>query len=119
MAFSSTLLFLGGMAFSYFVLTPLMLRLLMEFGTAHVQANITVNYLFDFILKLAVGTGLMFHSARGRDPDPGADRDPALSLVQVAARDRRDRDPRLGRDAGGRRPLDPRAWPGRSSPSTF
>ena len=60
MVVCSTLLFLGGMAFSYFILTPLMLRLLMEFGTTHVHANITVNYLFDFILKLAVGTGLMF-----------------------------------------------------------
>jgi sec-independent protein translocase protein TatC len=60
MAASSTALFLGGMAFSYWVLTPLMLRLLMEFGTAHIHANITVSFLFDFILKLAVGTGLMF-----------------------------------------------------------
>lgn len=60
MALSSTVLFLGGMAFSYWILTPLMLRLLMQFGTAHVEANITVNYLLDFILKLALGTGLMF-----------------------------------------------------------
>jgi sec-independent protein translocase protein TatC len=60
MAASSTVLFLGGMAFSYFVLTPLMLRLLLEFATEHTHANITVSFLFDFILKLAVGTGLMF-----------------------------------------------------------
>jgi sec-independent protein translocase protein TatC len=60
MVISSTLLFLGGMAFSYFVLTPLMMKLLMEFGTAHVRANITVDHLFDFIFKLAIGTGLMF-----------------------------------------------------------
>jgi len=59
-ATASTVLFLGGVAFSYWFLTPLMLRLLMDFGTSHVRANITVAYLLDFILKLAVGTGLMF-----------------------------------------------------------
>lgn len=56
----STLLFMGGMAFAYWILTPLMLRLLLDFGTAHVKANIAVDYLLDFILKLALGTGIMF-----------------------------------------------------------
>jgi len=57
---ASTVLFLGGLAFSYWVLTPLMMHLLIGFGTAHVQANIAVESLLDFILKLGVGTGLMF-----------------------------------------------------------
>jgi len=60
MTTASTLLFLAGVGFSYWFLTPLMLRLLMEFGTTHVRANITVAYLLDFLVKLAVGTGLMF-----------------------------------------------------------
>jgi sec-independent protein translocase protein TatC len=56
----STVLFLGGMAFSYWVLTPMMMHLLVGFGTEHVKANIAVGYLLDFILKLALGTGIMF-----------------------------------------------------------
>lgn len=56
----SMVLFLGGMAFSYLVITPMMLRILMDFGTAHVTANIAVDYLLDFVLKLAFGTGILF-----------------------------------------------------------
>jgi sec-independent protein translocase protein TatC len=56
----STVLFIGGIAFSYWVLTPLLLRLLMSFATEHVRANITVDYLLDFILKTALGTGILF-----------------------------------------------------------
>jgi len=57
---ASTILFLGGMAFSYFVLTPIMLQMLVGFGTEHVRPNITVDYLLDFIMKMAVGAGLLF-----------------------------------------------------------
>ncbi len=57
---SSTLLFLAGMAFSWFFLTPQMLHLLVGFGTEHVRANLAVGPLFDFIVKLALGTGLLF-----------------------------------------------------------
>ena len=60
MVVGSVLLFLGGMSFSYFVLTPMMLDLLMGFSNEHVKANITVSYLIDFVLKLAAASGLMF-----------------------------------------------------------
>lgn len=60
MVVGSVVLFLGGMSFSYFVLTPMMLDLLMGFSTEHVKANITVSYLIDFVLKLAAASGLMF-----------------------------------------------------------
>lgn len=61
MAFFSTILFLGGVAFSYFVLTPIMVDLLTTgFSTEHVVANITVDYLLDFIIKLAVACGILF-----------------------------------------------------------
>jgi sec-independent protein translocase protein TatC len=60
MVVASTVLFLGGLAFSYWILTPLMMRLLVGFGTSHVQPNIAVDYLLDFIIKLALGTGIMF-----------------------------------------------------------
>jgi sec-independent protein translocase protein TatC len=60
-AFFSTILFLGGVAFSYFVLTPIMVGLLTTgFSTEHVVANITVDYLLDFIIKLAVACGILF-----------------------------------------------------------
>lgn len=57
---SSVVLFFVGVAFSYWVLTPMMLSLLMSFGTAHVKANITLAYLLDFIVKLALASGLLF-----------------------------------------------------------
>jgi sec-independent protein translocase protein TatC len=59
-ALSSTGLFVAGMAFSYFVLTPMMLKLLVRFGTAHVSANIAVGFLMGFILKMSLATGLLF-----------------------------------------------------------
>jgi sec-independent protein translocase protein TatC len=57
---SSTLLFLVGMAFNWFFLTPQMLRLLAAFGTEHLRANLAVGPLLDFVLKMSLGTGLMF-----------------------------------------------------------
>jgi sec-independent protein translocase protein TatC len=56
----STLLFYGGIAFSYFVLTPIMLRLLMRFGTEHVQPNIAVGALLDFVVTMAIASGVLF-----------------------------------------------------------
>jgi sec-independent protein translocase protein TatC len=56
----STLLFLAGVAFSYLVLTPMMIQLLTGFSTEHVVANITVDYLLDFIIKLAIACGILF-----------------------------------------------------------
>ncbi|MEZ4648949.1 MAG: twin-arginine translocase subunit TatC [Candidatus Eisenbacteria bacterium] len=56
----STLLFLIGTAFSYLVLTPTMVKLLVGFGTEHVYANISVEYLLDFIIRLALACGILF-----------------------------------------------------------
>lgn len=60
MVVSSTLLFLGGTAFSYLVLTPTMVKLLVGFATPHIRANISVEYLLDFIIRLAVACGILF-----------------------------------------------------------
>ncbi len=57
---ASTILFLGGMAFSYLVLTPIMLQMLVGMGTEHLKANIAVEPLIDFVLKLAFGAGILF-----------------------------------------------------------
>ncbi len=60
MAVASTALFLGGMAFSWWIMTPVMLDLLLSFGTESLRPNITADFLFDFVLKMAVGCGIMF-----------------------------------------------------------
>jgi sec-independent protein translocase protein TatC len=58
--FWSTLLFLIGMAFNWFFLTPQMLRLLAGFGTEHLRPNLAVGPLLDFVVKMSLGTGLLF-----------------------------------------------------------
>lgn len=60
LAVASTALFIGGMAFSWWVMTPVMLDLLLSFGTQHLSPNLTADYLFDFVVKMAVGCGIMF-----------------------------------------------------------
>ncbi len=57
---SSVLLFLAGVAFSYFWLTPTMMSMLVAFGTEHVKANISVGFLLDFVLRMAMAAGLLF-----------------------------------------------------------
>ncbi len=57
---ASTALFYAGVAFSYWVLTPLLLRLLGTFATPHVRPNITIDYLLDFMLKMALASGIAF-----------------------------------------------------------
>ena len=56
----STLLFLLGVGFSTFVLSPMMLKLLLTFQTKYVTANVAVGYLLDFVLKMAFACGLLF-----------------------------------------------------------
>jgi sec-independent protein translocase protein TatC len=59
-AFWSTVLFLIGVAFSTFALTPTMLRILMSFGTETIRPSIAVGYLLDFFFKMALACGLLF-----------------------------------------------------------
>ena len=56
----SALLFYGGVAFSYFILTPIMLQLLVGFQTEHVRPLIAVGSLLDFVVTMAVASGLLF-----------------------------------------------------------
>jgi len=56
----STLLFFLGVAFATAALTPTMMRILMSFGTEHIEQTIAVGYLFDFVLKMALACGLLF-----------------------------------------------------------
>jgi sec-independent protein translocase protein TatC len=58
--FWSALLFYAGIVFSYYILTPIMLRLLVGFGTDHVQPFIAVGSLLDFVVTMAVASGVLF-----------------------------------------------------------
>jgi len=56
----SAILFYGGVAFSYLVLTPTMLGLLVGFGTELVRPQISVGALLDFVVSMAMACGLLF-----------------------------------------------------------
>jgi sec-independent protein translocase protein TatC len=60
LAFFSTLLFLGGIAFSSFLLTPTMVRFLVGFSSEHITANLSISYLLDFFIKMGLACGLLF-----------------------------------------------------------
>jgi len=56
----STVLFYGGMAFSYFVLVPAMMRMLLAFGTARLQPMISVDSYFSMVIQISVAIGVVF-----------------------------------------------------------
>jgi len=56
----STLLMLIGVGFSALALTPTMLRILMSFATEVITPMITVGYLLDFFLKMALACAILF-----------------------------------------------------------
>jgi sec-independent protein translocase protein TatC len=60
LAASSTLLFLLGVAFASFLLTPTMVRFLVGFATPHIQGNLAISYLLDFFIKMALACGVLF-----------------------------------------------------------
>ncbi len=57
---ASTLLFYGGGAFGLLVLVPVIMRILLAFGTASMIPNIAVGQLLTFILRLVLACGLLF-----------------------------------------------------------
>jgi sec-independent protein translocase protein TatC len=56
----STLMFYGGVAFSYFMLIPLMMKILISFGTPVVQPMISVNSYLSFVMQICLALGLLF-----------------------------------------------------------
>jgi len=60
LVFWSVLLFYGGVAFSYFYVTPTVLHLLVGMGTAHIRPQIAVSYLLDFIVTMSFASGILF-----------------------------------------------------------
>jgi sec-independent protein translocase protein TatC len=56
----STIFFYGGAAFSYFMLIPVMMRLLISFGTATVHPMISVNSYLTMVMQICLAMGLLF-----------------------------------------------------------
>ena len=56
----STIFFYGGAAFSYFMLIPVMMKLLISFGTASVQPMISVNSYLTMVMQICLAMGLLF-----------------------------------------------------------
>lgn len=57
---SSTALFYMGAAFSYFALTPVVVKVLLSFGTQYIRPEITIAPLLSLIVRLAIACGLVF-----------------------------------------------------------
>jgi sec-independent protein translocase protein TatC len=60
LVFWSALLFYGGVAFAYFVVNPMMLRMLVGFETEHIRPQIAVSSLLDFMTGMALASGILF-----------------------------------------------------------
>jgi sec-independent protein translocase protein TatC len=58
--FGATCLFLSGAALAYFVVLPLALPWLMEFGTGSLEPMITATEYFDFVSSLCLSFGVCF-----------------------------------------------------------
>ncbi len=58
--FFTSLCFLSGIAFAYFVLVPTALRFFSTFGTDVFTLNIAINEYISFMLSLILGAGLVF-----------------------------------------------------------
>lgn len=59
-AMGSVILFYLGIVFSYFVLTPLMVRVLLGFGTANLTPQTEVHFLLDLVFMMGLASGLIF-----------------------------------------------------------
>lgn len=60
MTISATVSFVGGIAFAYFVMLPLMVAFAANFGSREIQNIIDVNEYLSFFTTLMIGSGLVF-----------------------------------------------------------
>ncbi|MBM4165480.1 MAG: twin-arginine translocase subunit TatC [Ignavibacteria bacterium] len=58
--FFTTFCFLGGVAFSYFLMLPYMLQFFATFGSHHIQNLISVGDYMGFVLQMVLLSGLIF-----------------------------------------------------------
>lgn len=59
-AIATTLLFAVGGAFSIYVLTPMMLGLLMGFGTEHARADLALGPVLAFVFRMTIACAVLF-----------------------------------------------------------
>ncbi|MFO7890280.1 MAG: twin-arginine translocase subunit TatC [bacterium] len=58
--FFTTLCFLGGIAFSYFILIPIVLPFLFSMGTETINPKININDYLGFVLRIIILSGIIF-----------------------------------------------------------
>jgi len=56
----STICFLSGIAFAYFVMLPLTLKFAAEFGSAEIENNFAIAEYFSMIISVMLGAALIF-----------------------------------------------------------
>ncbi|MCF8432526.1 MAG: twin-arginine translocase subunit TatC, partial [Melioribacteraceae bacterium] len=56
----STVCFLGGVVFAYFVMLPLTLKFAASFGTEQIENNFAITEYFSIILSVMLAAGLVF-----------------------------------------------------------
>ncbi len=59
-ALATSFLFAAGTAFAILVLTPLMLKLLVGFGTEHAEAHLALGPVLAFVLRMSLACALLF-----------------------------------------------------------
>lgn len=58
--FFSSVCFLGGTVFAYYVILPTALRFFASFGTTEISNNIAINEYFSFIISVIITSGIVF-----------------------------------------------------------
>jgi len=58
--FFTSVCFLAGVVFAYFVILPLALQFVSEFGTEDIVNNFAINEYMNIIISLMLGAGLVF-----------------------------------------------------------
>lgn len=59
-ALSSAILFYLGLAFSYLIMTPIVVKVLVSFGTTNLKAQTEINFLLDLVFMTGLACGLVF-----------------------------------------------------------
>jgi sec-independent protein translocase protein TatC len=58
--FFSSVCFLGGIVFAYFVMLPTALKFFAAFGTTAISNNIAINEYFSFVISVLISAGVVF-----------------------------------------------------------
>ncbi len=58
--FFSTICFLSGIVFAYFVMLPMTLKFAEQFGTTQIENNFAISEYFSIIISIMLGSGLIF-----------------------------------------------------------